>query len=959
MFLPADLRLGSFEIVRLLGAGGMGQVYLARDRDLNRSVAVKVLPAEVTTQPQRLARFEQEARAASTLSHPNICHIYHLGETPDRQRYIAMEYVDGETLAQRLTGSRLTLRDVLDIAIQIAAALTAAHAAGIVHRDVKPENVMIRPDRLVKVLDFGLAKLMPSAIPFAPHGSTATVATSGPGSLVGTTDYMSPEQARGHDVDARTDIWALGVVLYEMVAGRAPFTGTSRSDVLVAILDREPAPLARFSPQVPAELQRIVGKALRKDPERRYQVMKDLLLDLEALRDEVASSDRSQPSAEASTALLNEDMTRPVSTGKYGVSRRPVRTLITVASAAVILLALIGAAWWASRSRVAPIPESAGRWNYPYTRLTSGAGLQTDPTFSPDGKFIAYASDRTGNFDIWVQPLSGGDPVQVSKSPADDTQPAWSPDGTTLVFRSERGSGGLFLVPAFGGAERQLTSFGSHPMWSVDGSEILFFAGRYALYRRPGGYLRLHAVALDGQPPLEILRDFLRDGWWIWAASHPDGRISVIGNHRTRGHGFFTVSRNGDQVTTSKLLPFTSDLRGEPFRFQGAVPFRFQWNAAGTMLYFEAAAQQTRSLWRVTVDPATLDWLSAERLTTPAGRDIAPTLSRDGTRIAFSQQNEASRLVAFPLGMVANRPRVVGEGTQLTEEGAVASMPSLSPDGSKLAHELTRPGIDRSEVWIMDIDGGGRELIATNGKSPIWSRDGTRVAYTYVRGDTPPFKTAVAYRRLGGTERFLTPWSSRFTFVPGDWTPDNNAVLGEFMSLEAGTPPTSVSLWSTSNPRAEQPQRILLSSPAGAQIWCSTFSPDARWILFTVLRVGQDRVEPSLELAVARPGTPPEQWVRIAPDHEWPDKPRWGSDGKTIFFISKGSTSHLNLWAAQFDPERGKPIGEPFPLTHFDSPKRAISPYIDQSYLAMSPRHAVVQMMTVSGSVWMLENVDR
>ena len=549
--------------------------------------------------------------------------------------------------------------------------------------------------------------------------------------------------------------------------------------------------------------------------------------------------------------------------------------------------------------------------------------------------------------------FGGSDPVQVSKSPADDTQPAWSPDGTTLVFRSERGSGGLFLVPAFGGAERQLTSFGSHPMWSADGWEILFFAGRYTLYRKSGDYLRLHAVALDGEPPREILRDFLRDGRWIWAASHPDGRISVMGWHRTRGHGFFTVSRNGDQVTTSKRVPLGTDPE--------ATPFLFQWSAAGTMLYVEAALKETHSLWRVKVDPATLDWLSAERLTTPSGRDIAPTLSRDGTRIAFSQQNEASRLVAFPLEMVASRPRVVGEGRQLTEEGAVASTPSLSPDGSKLAYELSRPGIDRSEVWVTDIDGGGRELIATNARNPVWSRDGTRVAYRYVRGDrdTFPFEEAAAYRRLGGTERFLTPWNSRFAFVPSDWTPDSNAVLGVFLLRELGNPPTSVALWPTSNPRAEQPERILLSSPAGAQLWNPTFSPDARWILFTVHRRGQNNVEKSLELVVARAGTPPEQWVRIAPDHEWPDLPRWGSDGKTIFFISKGPTSHLNLWAAQFDPERGQPIGEPFALTHFDSSKRAISPYMDYSYLAMSPRRAVLPMLTVSGSVWMLENVDR
>jgi serine/threonine protein kinase len=263
-----------------------GEVYLVHDRQLNRHVAVKVLPVEVTTDSHRLARFEQEARAASALSHPNICHIYHLGETPHRQRYVAMEYVDGETLQQRLmTTTRLPSRDAIEIAIQIAAALTA-HAAGIVHRDIKPENVMIRRDRLVKVLDFGLAKLAPSATAFMSHGPTQTAGATDPGSVVGTLDYMSPEQARGLDVDARTDIWALGVVLYEMVTGRAPFTGATRSDVLVAILDREPASLAHLNPQAPTELQRIVAKALRKDPEQRYQVIKDLLLDLEALRDE-------------------------------------------------------------------------------------------------------------------------------------------------------------------------------------------------------------------------------------------------------------------------------------------------------------------------------------------------------------------------------------------------------------------------------------------------------------------------------------------------------------------------------------------------------------------------------------------------------------------------------------------------------------------------------------------------
>jgi Tol biopolymer transport system component len=287
-------------------------------------------------------------------------------------------------------------------------------------------------------------------------------------------------------------------------------------------------------------------------------------------------------------------------------------------------------------------------------------------------------------------------------------------------------------------------------------------------------------------------------------------------------------------------------------------------------------------------------------------------------------------------------------------------MPSLSPDGSKLAYELSRPGTDRSELWVTNIDGGARELLATNARAPVWSRDGTKVAYTYLRmDDSPPPEAAVAYRQLGGTERFLTPWSDKFNFVPTDWTPDGDAVLGLFLALTPGRPPTSVSLWPTSQPRAERPERTLLSSPAGAQIWCSTFSPDARWIVFTLARRGENSAEPSLQLMVARPGTPPEEWVRLALDHRWPDKPRWGSDVKTIFFISKGPTSHFNLWAAPFDPNRGQPIGEPFALTHFDSSKMAISPYIDDSYVGISPRHAVLQMLTVTGSIWMLENVDR
>ena len=284
--------LGDYQLLTLLGAGGMGEVWAAHQQTLGRRVALKLLPEEVTRDPSRIIRFEQEARAASALSHPNVAHIYALGQTADGQRYIAMELVEGETLRARLRRGHLPLPEAIRIAVQSAAALAAAHAVGVIHRDIKPENVMIRPEGFIKVLDFGLAKLVASSTSDV-GAATLTMVRTDAGTVLGTVAYMSPEQVRGREVDQRTDIWSLGVMLYEMIAGRSPFAGESRSDVIAAILDREPAPLVRFDPDVPSELQRIVGKALRKDRDERYQGMKDVLLDLQALREDLAEEARS------------------------------------------------------------------------------------------------------------------------------------------------------------------------------------------------------------------------------------------------------------------------------------------------------------------------------------------------------------------------------------------------------------------------------------------------------------------------------------------------------------------------------------------------------------------------------------------------------------------------------------------------------------------------------------------
>src|SRR6266699_3258399 len=283
MSLAAGTKLGRYEIRLKIGAGGMGEVYLAQDTELDRPVAIKILPEALASDQQRLQRFVQEAKAASALNHPHILTIYEIG-TIENSRFIATEFIDGETLRQRISAG-MKRSDILEVAIQAASALAAAHAAGIIHRDIKPENIMVRRDGYIKVLDFGLAKLTePKGSTTDTEAPTRAMVNTGAGTVMGTANYMSPEQAKGTHVEERSDLWSLGAVLYEMVTGHVPFAGETPTETISLILQKEPAPLARYAHEVPAELDRIVTKALTKDREARYQTAKDLLIDLRNLK---------------------------------------------------------------------------------------------------------------------------------------------------------------------------------------------------------------------------------------------------------------------------------------------------------------------------------------------------------------------------------------------------------------------------------------------------------------------------------------------------------------------------------------------------------------------------------------------------------------------------------------------------------------------------------------------------
>ena len=430
MSLAPGSHVGPYQVASRIGAGGMGEVWLATETRLGRKVALKFLPAELTANPSLVGRFQQEARAASALNHPNACTILAVGESTDGQHYIAMEYVEGETLRQRLSAGRLQTREALDIALQIASALVAAHDVGIVHRDIKPENVMVRPDGLVKVLDFGLAKLMPERQETRLHSTQVGVLTE-LGVPVGTAAYMSPEQARGQHVDARTDIWALGVVLYELLAGQSPFARPSRADMLTAILERDVPLLSQSVADVPPALERVVEKALRKNRDERYQSVRDLQQELRVIRSELDTAERVasgwRPPAQHAAA------SPPVSVPPPAVAGARTHTLWLLTAALVIVALVAGTYLTILRPGTLPPREDPQPIATP---LTAYPGAEDKPSLSPDGSQVAFTWDgpRQDNFDIYVKLVGPGEPMRLTTAPDRDDSPAWSPDGRHIAF---------------------------------------------------------------------------------------------------------------------------------------------------------------------------------------------------------------------------------------------------------------------------------------------------------------------------------------------------------------------------------------------------------------------------------------------------------------------------------------------------------------------------------------------
>jgi len=687
--LPAGTRLGSYELTDALGVGGMGEVYRARDVRLGREVAVKVLPADAAADGQSRARFEQEARAASALNHPNILTVHDIGDS-QAGLFIAMEYVDGRTLRELLAAGPMPIRKLLPIAAQIADGLAKAHEAGIVHRDLKPENVMVNRDGFVKILDFGLAKL---AVPSAEGGSQlATMAGPGtrPGVVLGTVGYMSPEQASGQPVDFRSDQFSLGAILYETATGKRAFQKKTAVETLSAIIRDEPEPIASINPAAPAPVRWIVERCLAKEPGDRYASTRDLARDLKQAVDRISET-----------------------SGEAPAMRKPKKRTVWWAAALLALLAA-GVADLALRLRPGSAAKAA-----PATlrRVTFTPGLEDEPSFSPDGKFLAYTTDERGNLDVVVQPLSGGQAIRIAETDADEGEPAWSPDGSKLAFVSARDRGGrlgialntsalepylnakfgdIFLAPALGGSAVKLVEDGYYPSWSPDGKRIVFMSNRE-------GRIGIWTISADGGAPAGLTHGDTIDYQPAWS---PDGKWIAFGSGQTPGRFVLKVVAAGG---------------GTPVVLAGDYGYvtKPTWSADGRAVFFSGERNGILNAWRVAWDGTRPG--KPSRVTIGQGQDASLSISRDGRKLAFAALRNEPNI--WELDVSTGRLRAV-------TSGGGPDYPQRSPDGKTLLVQSMRSG--ELAVWSTDLEGHFlSQLTPGQAGEPQarWSPDGRQISF--------------------------------------------------------------------------------------------------------------------------------------------------------------------------------------------------------------------------------------
>ena len=911
--------ISHYLVLDKLGRGGMGVVFRAKDLNLRRSVALKFLPEEYSKHPQPLARFQQEARAAAALNHPNVCTIYEIGEHRNRP-FIAMELLEGKNLRDLLAERPLRLEELLDLAVQISDALAAAHRKGIVHCDIKPANLFVTQRGQIKILDFGLAKLLPEhSLNTAHETAVQAAAASMPGgqqaghsSPVGTVAYMSPEQVRGEDVELRSDIFSLGVVLYEMAGGKRAFAGGSSVEVMHAILKEDPAELPA---SVPPTLDRIVRRCLEKDRERRFQTAADLGFALQNMAG--APTTPSTP------------------------SRRPWLRLAAIAAAGV---AACGAFYWLGRRS----PEPVSTADATYRRLTNDKGLTEGAAISADGRLVAYASDRAdaSNLDIWVQQVDGGGLVRLTSDPADDYDPDFSPDGTQIAFRSDRKDEGIYVAPPLGGEARLLIPEGRRPRYSPDGRFLMYWTGiAYPNDVRGSSDTKIWVQPASGGKATQIGPGcYLYEQTPVWS---PDStRILFIGTcgsdlahadePEAPGRSGWIASIDG------KTLKPNRPLYGVLARsIHGNFPVLDQWIDHPSRLLTRTPVGEAAS---ITAVPVSADGLKItgppQRLTVTGGSVSRVSVARDG-RMALSQGTDTSHIWSLAMGN-AGLPQ--GQMEQVTDGPAGEGRPALSSDGDKLAFLSMRANGQR--LFYKDLTSGRPEKeISTDGyryDTPVFNHDGTRIMCVQYPDPKSWHNFVCEIPLAGGISRKV--WDNTFSWL-WNWSPDGSTLLFSSGHVKGGE--------GSFDPRTLTVAPYLQGDPQHSY-WGMRFSHDGLWTTFAGSPASKfaGGAKPGVSRTYIAPfrksSVPQTEWIR-ATDGESDGDPSFSYDDRAIFFLSDRD-GYPCVWAQRLGPGK-HPEGRPFVVLHSHERRRLI---VADTFKVGRSR-MVFARAEQSGNIWLVE----
>ena len=897
--------LGHYQITDKLGEGGMGVVYKARDTHLDRFIALKILPPDKVADPERKRRFVQEAKAASALNHPNIVHVYDIDQS-DGADFIAMEYVDGKTLDQRIGHRGLRLIDALKYAVQIADALAKAHSAGIVHRDLKPTNIMVNEDGVVKVLDFGLAKLT-EQIQGEETDSTATVDGEGrpiteEGVIVGTVSYMSPEQAEGKKVDPRSDVFSLGSVLYEMVTGQKAFQGTSKMSTLSAILHQEPKPVSGITPTIPADLEKLINRCLRKDPSRRFQHMDDVKVALEELKEE---SDSGRLSA------------------SIAIPPRRMSPWLILTATAVVIGAATGLAWWLLRRPPADAELKLSRFTFD-SSLTSGGAI------SADGKLMAYASDRNdeSNLDIYVQQIAGRQAIRITSHPADDVAPSFSPDGSKIVFRSTRDGGGIYVVDTLGGEERKIAGGGFSPSYSPDGSLILYTvmppAGDFTLNR-------MYLVPSQGGDPKPFQEEFGVVPMYgggpvaIWS---PDGKFVLFSGARAKKPSF----RDWWVAPVTGGEPVSTGAAGNLESAEWAWIYPTVWSANRVIFSAGATHAEGASIYSVPITPGT--WKisgPARKLTSGPGLNFAISSALD-RYMGIAAMKSVSEICSIPLD--PKEGTATGPAQRITRDETSKISPTISRDGSRLAYvAATIQPVVRIEVRLRDTTDGRESAFTARGTGyvnllPRLSNDGSILAYRdYIAGNWQSFLVA----GRAGTAQEVCEGCLIYSFFA-----DPNQAIVQY-----GNEIVRQNL-STGN-------RTALVKTNRGRILDVDLSPDGRWLALVSTKPSGGNAIHLVPIGAALASE--KEWVLVADEDTVLDSPRWSADGNLLYFVSERDGRPC-IWAQRLNPETQQPTGRAFEVYHERRARYIVGPKRFRK-ISVARDKLVAMMIKVTGDVWL------